>query len=626
MTKNILFVNDDVLDTISLEYNLVHYGFKFQSAKTIASAVKILSTESISVIVSNYIIEDGLGITFIGMYPDIPVIIITDMSNSEYAVHALKTGAYDFLIKDEENAYIKMIPIACQQSIDRKTEEAFRAQMKLAVDQCPSSIVITDTKGTVEYVNPTFTEVTGYTFEETIGNSPRMLNSGHHDKKFFKDLWDTLISGRNWQGELYNKTKSGNCYWERANIAPLKNQSGKIINFVKISDNFNEYKNSLQEKIDSEKLQSTIEFAGAVSHEMNQPLQIISGYTEILLELSQTIPAIQKPVQHIITNITRIADISEKIKNITEHKTIHYLGKERIFDIHAQPKNVQNDEPKNEEPQQELENTQQNVKLGKGIVVDEVPQNSILEETLLEEKKSEPHKFETTQKRPIIEQKSPTKMITVEAEPNIDPEENIDTPFLTNKPIYTEPTPVTKPIFTPSAEDEKKQHNISEPSEPLFIKDPPNTPVQQQVMSSSSNPPIENQPKQTKKEKPTESVILNDPLKIATPQQEIKQNIIPPVENKPKQPEKSNPTGSVVFNDPPKMTVFHDEPKPLPRANEPEKSGSAVEVSYNRNFQSGKSLTLDDLDNFGNIAEEPITKPDLDTRYQTEKIEDKTIV
>jgi PAS domain S-box-containing protein len=103
-----------------------------------------------------------------------------------------------------------------------------------AIEQSVSPVMITDRKGIINYANPAFSKITGYSNEELIGASPSILNSGHHAKEFYKDLWRTILSGNPWQSEVCNKNKNGDLYWEYQCISPIKDNSGKITNFLAI--------------------------------------------------------------------------------------------------------------------------------------------------------------------------------------------------------------------------------------------------------------------------------------------------------------------------------------------------------------------------------------------------------
>lgn len=112
----------------------------------------------------------------------------------------------------------------------------------LAIEQNPNTVVFTDIKGTIQYVNNQFTKLTGYTFDEAIGLNPSVLKSGIHSKEFYKDLWRTIESGNTWEGELYNKKKNGDLFWEHAKITPVMNDKEEIISYIAIKEDITEMK------------------------------------------------------------------------------------------------------------------------------------------------------------------------------------------------------------------------------------------------------------------------------------------------------------------------------------------------------------------------------------------------
>lgn len=137
-----------------------------------------------------------------------------------------------------------------QEEMLKKTNEEI-GKLFLAVEQNPTSIVITDDNGTIEYVNPKFTAVTGYTLDEARGKTPRILKSGESTKREYEILWKTIKSGKEWKGEFHNRRKDGSLYWERASIAPVKDMNGKTTHFIAIKEDVTERKQSEAEIISS---------------------------------------------------------------------------------------------------------------------------------------------------------------------------------------------------------------------------------------------------------------------------------------------------------------------------------------------------------------------------------------
>lgn len=130
----------------------------------------------------------------------------------------------------------------------------------LAIEQSGNTIVITDTRGNIEYANPKFAELTGYTLEEAVGKNPRILQSGEHHTEYYKELWSTISAGKIWRGEFHNRRKDGLLFWESATIAPLSNHLGKITNYVAIKEDVTQQK-ELQQQLQRQNEQMALEIA-----------------------------------------------------------------------------------------------------------------------------------------------------------------------------------------------------------------------------------------------------------------------------------------------------------------------------------------------------------------------------
>lgn len=130
---------------------------------------------------------------------------------------------------------------------ERKANERELQKLKSAVVHNPASIVITDIDGTIEYVNPKFKDITGYSSEEAVGNNPRILKSGKQSRELYVDLWKTISSGKVRSGELVNRAKDGSHYWEAVSISPIMNELGEITNYVGVKEDISDRKKAEQE-------------------------------------------------------------------------------------------------------------------------------------------------------------------------------------------------------------------------------------------------------------------------------------------------------------------------------------------------------------------------------------------
>jgi len=155
---------------------------------------------------------------------------------------------------------------------ERKNVEERLRKLSSAVEQSPAIVVITDTQGTIEYVNSKFTQVTGYTAEEAIGQNPRILNSGMQSAAVYRELWETVLSGREWQGEFANKKKNGEIYWESASIVPISDSSGAITHFLALKEDITARKKA-EEKV--RLMQFSLEHASDALYWINSQAQIV---------------------------------------------------------------------------------------------------------------------------------------------------------------------------------------------------------------------------------------------------------------------------------------------------------------------------------------------------------------
>ncbi len=187
------------------------------------------------------------------------------------------------VVKNDRGEPIGNIGIAKDITEQLKTEENLRKLSK-AVEQNPAAIVITDKQGKVEYVNPKFVEVTGYTSGEMIGMTPGLLKSGSKSPDEYAAMWSTLLSGEEWTGEFLNKKKNGTFFHEHAIISPIKNSEGEITHFVAVKEDITEKKEAEEKLKRSETLASLGRMTSYLSHEIKSPLTAIKLNIEVLME------------------------------------------------------------------------------------------------------------------------------------------------------------------------------------------------------------------------------------------------------------------------------------------------------------------------------------------------------
>ncbi|TDD97964.1 PAS domain S-box protein [Flavobacterium cellulosilyticum] len=204
----------------------------------------------------------------------------------------------------------------------KQTQEKIR-QLSQAVEQSPVTIVITNTNGEIEYTNPKFTETSGYTFEEVLGKNTRILKSGHTTQEEYKELWQTLVDGKEWHGEFLNMKKNGELYWESVSISPIVNAQGESTHYIAIKEDITARKNTEQELLkaknqaeESDRLK--LAFLANMSHEIRTPMNGILGFTELLKEPKLTGKEQQEYITIIEKSGKRMLNIINDIINISK--------------------------------------------------------------------------------------------------------------------------------------------------------------------------------------------------------------------------------------------------------------------------------------------------------------------
>ena len=195
----------------------------------------------------------------------------------------------------------------------QRRTEAERERLLLAIEQAQEIVVITDASGTIQYVNPAFERITGFSGSEAIGENPRILKSGRHGRAFYKDLWDTILSGKPWSERLTNKRKNGTLYTCECSVSPVKDETGNVVNFVWISrDITNELE--LERKVSqARKMEAIGVLAGGIAHDFNNILYPIIGFSEMFMENLPTGSSDRENAEVIFKSALRAADLVKQI-------------------------------------------------------------------------------------------------------------------------------------------------------------------------------------------------------------------------------------------------------------------------------------------------------------------------
>ncbi|GBC96057.1 Sensory/regulatory protein RpfC [bacterium HR16] len=244
-------------------------------------------------------------------------------------------------------------------TLSRRAERD-REQLRLharALEMAGNAIVITDHNGTIQWVNPAFTAITGYAREEALGKNPRILKSGRHDRTFYEQMWGTILNGQVWKGEVVNRRKDGNLYHEAMTIAPVWDENGSITHFVAIKQDITERKRFEQQLSEAlERAQAAnrakSEFLANMSHEIRTPMNGILGMAQLLMdtplneEQRDYVTTLKTSAESLLSLLGDILDISRIEAGKMElhyaplhlHQMVHQVA--RLFDARAKEKGL----------------------------------------------------------------------------------------------------------------------------------------------------------------------------------------------------------------------------------------------------------------------------------------------
>ncbi len=304
MTSHILVVDDEqdinVLFSIQFNQEIKNQELEFRFAANGTEALEILKNDidsKIELVLTDIRMPGMDGLALLSQLKVkgylLLVIILSAYGDMQNIRQAMNRGAFDFLIKpfdfqDIRNtiqrglAHIHQLKEEIRKR--EQTEIALKRQQKeqllltTAVKQAAESIVVTNQKGIIKYVNPAFEKKSGYLREEVIGKNPRILKSGKHSAPFYKQMWDTLKSGEVWYGQITNKKKNGSLYDEELSISPIRDEAEKIVNYVAVKRDVSRELELERQLRQAQKMEAIGTLAGGIAHDFNNLLFAMLGY------------------------------------------------------------------------------------------------------------------------------------------------------------------------------------------------------------------------------------------------------------------------------------------------------------------------------------------------------------
>jgi PAS domain S-box-containing protein len=370
----VLIVEDFEPDAGLLVRELERHGYTL-AWRRVAGAAQLeesLARESWDLVLSDYVLPGFGGLEALEIVKasglDLPFILVSGTVGEDVAVGAMRAGAHDYLLKDRLTRLGAAVARELREAEDRRArrraEEAARAsqaetrrlleaaegsrhallsviedqkhtaaELRLqttALEAAANAIIITDPEGRIDWVNPAFTVLTGYTREESRGRNPReLVLSGKHDQAHYANLWDTILAGRVWHGELINRRKDGSLYAEEQTITPVRGDDGRIIHFIAVKQDITERRRAEEERqaLDAQlrqaqKMESVGRLAGGVAHDFNNALGVVLGRAELALRRLEPGNPAGRHLEAIREAALRSANLTRQLLAFARRQTI----------------------------------------------------------------------------------------------------------------------------------------------------------------------------------------------------------------------------------------------------------------------------------------------------------------
>ena len=310
-----LFVIENDDDTaLLLRRHLERAGHTVTRCRTAADALIVLGHTAFDLVLLDLKLDDGRGLELLDALARediaVPIIVVTGKGDERLAVRILRAGALDYIIKDTALTFLGELPKRVSESVTRYRLEQMNRLLIQALESARDGILITDLQGIILKVNQALENLTGYSRQELLGQTPRLLRSPEHPPELFSRMWQTILARRSWQGELTNRRKDGTLFQASLTISPIVDSQGRMTHFVAIQRDISEHKQLERALLQAQKMQSVGTLAGGVAHEFNNLLAGINGYAALGLREPELGPTLREFLQ-------RIVDLSERAALLT---------------------------------------------------------------------------------------------------------------------------------------------------------------------------------------------------------------------------------------------------------------------------------------------------------------------
>jgi two-component system, cell cycle sensor histidine kinase and response regulator CckA len=290
--------------------------------KSMSEGESSLAEHAVDIILLDLGLSDAEGLVAVrrahAAAPAIPLVVLTGHDDESLALQALQEGAQDYLIKDqiETRGLLRALRYATERKIMQEAVlvEIRRCRLQTtALASTADGVMITECDGTITWVNRGFSKITGWSPEEAIGSKPSILRSGQHDDAFYRELWQSILEGQVWDGELTNKRKDGHLYLEAQTITPVRDARGKVSQFVSVMRDISQRRQLEQQLRQSQKMEALGRLSGGVAHDFNNLLAVVMGFGDMLLRCLPPDDRFERYCREILKAAKRGAGLTQQL-------------------------------------------------------------------------------------------------------------------------------------------------------------------------------------------------------------------------------------------------------------------------------------------------------------------------
>ena len=318
----VLIVEDQPDDAELVLRELRRGGFApcHERVDTAEALIAALAREPWDVVVADYSMPHFNGTEALAILRergyDTPFIFVSGTMGEDAAVEAMRGGAQDFVVKGNIKRLVPAIERELREISDRRAraraEEGLR-KLSRSVEHSANLVIITDTSGVIEYVNPKVSEATGYAAEELVGQKPSFWRSGETGDAEYAALWQTILAGKDWRGEFVNRKKDGGTIVVSAVISPIKDESGRITHFIGIQDDITQRKDLEDQLRHAQRMDALGQLTGGMAHDFNNLLTVIIGSLDQLEEQLADRPAAKRAAERAMSAGMRGAELTRNL-------------------------------------------------------------------------------------------------------------------------------------------------------------------------------------------------------------------------------------------------------------------------------------------------------------------------